>query len=67
VGARFSAPVKTVPGAHSASSTTGIQSFLGVKQPGLGVNHPLPSSFEFKEQVDLYLFSSSVPSRQVIE
>jgi len=64
---RFSAPIQTVSGAHSASSTTRIQSFLGVKQPGLGVNHPLPPSFEFKEQVELYLFSPSVPSRQVIE
>jgi hypothetical protein len=66
VGAKFSTPVQTVPGAHSASSTTGTQSFPWVKMPGLGVNQPLPTSFEFEEQVELYLFSLSVPSRQVI-
>jgi hypothetical protein len=65
-GCEISVPVQTVPGACSAYSTTGTQSFPGVKQPGLGVNHPLPSSFEFKEQVELYLFSPSVPLRQVI-
>jgi hypothetical protein len=31
VGARFSAPVQTGPGAHPASCTMGIGSFLGVK------------------------------------
>jgi len=40
VGARFSAPVQTVPGAHPASYTKGTGSFPGVKQPGRGVDHP---------------------------
>ena len=43
VGARFSAPVQTDPGAHPASCTTGTQSFLGVKS-GQGVTltpHPI--------------------------
>ena len=34
-------------------------SFLGVRRPGRGVNHPLPSSAEFKKK--LYLFSPTVP------
>jgi hypothetical protein len=29
----------------------------GVKRPGRGVNHPLPSSVEVKERVELYLYS----------
>ena len=35
MGARFSAPVQTGPGAHPASCTMGIGSFLGVKAVGL--------------------------------
>jgi len=62
VGSRFSTPVQTIPGAHSASSTIGTPSFPGIKQPGVGVNQPFPSSFEFQEQVELYLFSPSVAS-----
>jgi hypothetical protein len=34
-------------------------SFLGVKWPGRGVNHPTPSSAEVKERVDLYFYSPS--------
>ena len=37
--ARFSEPVQTGPGAHSASYTTGTESFPGVKRPGRGVGH----------------------------
>ena len=43
VGARFSAPVETGPGAHPASCTVGTGSFPGVKS-GRGVTqtpHPL--------------------------
>jgi hypothetical protein len=41
VGARFSAPIQTGPGAHSASYTImGTGSFPRVKRPGRGVNHP---------------------------
>jgi len=36
VGARYSAPVQTGPGAHPASCTWGTGSFLGVKN-GWGV------------------------------
>ena len=43
VEARFSTPVQTGPGAHPASCTMGNGSFLGVKRPGRGVDHPPPS------------------------
>ena len=33
--------------------------FPWVKRPGRGVNHPLPSSAEVKERVELYLYSPS--------
>ena len=56
-GARFSALVQTIPGALSASytyCTMGTGSFPKVKRPGYGVNHPLPTSAEVKERVELY-------------
>ena len=62
---RFSAPVQTGPGAHPASYTMGTGSFLGVKRPGSGSDHPPPSSAEVKEG-DLYLYSTSGPSWPVI-
>jgi len=40
VEARFSAPVQTDPGAHTASYTMGSGYFSGVKRPGPGVDHP---------------------------
>ena len=40
VGARFSAPVQTGPGAHLASCTMGTGSFAGVKRPGRGADLP---------------------------
>ena len=40
VGARFSAPVQTAPGAHPASYTMGTGSFPGGKRPGRGADHP---------------------------
>ena len=42
-------------------------SFPGVKRPGRGVNHPLPSSAKVKERVELYLNSPSVPSWPVLD
>jgi hypothetical protein len=62
VGARFSAPVQTDPGAHPVSYTIGAGSFPGVKLPERGVDHPPPSSAEVKEKVGLYLYSPSGPS-----
>jgi hypothetical protein len=58
VGSRFSTPVQTGPGAHPASYAIGTGSFLGVKRPGRGVDHPPPSSAEVKERVEQCLYSS---------
>jgi len=59
VGARFSTPVQTGPGAHPASYKMGTGSFLEVKRPGRDVDHPTPSSAEVKGRVELYLYSDS--------
>jgi len=63
---RFSAPIQTSPGAHPDFYTMDTRSFLGIKWPGLVIDHPSPSSAEVKERVDLYLYSTSVPSWPVI-
>jgi hypothetical protein len=66
VGARFSAPVQTGPGAHPASYTMGTGSFPGVKRPGRGVDHPPPSSAEVEGRVELYICFPSEPSWPVL-
>jgi hypothetical protein len=58
-GQGFSAAIQTGPGAHPATYTMGTGSFLGVKRPGRGVDHPPPFSAEVKERVQLYLYSPS--------
>jgi len=65
VGARFSAPVQTSPGANPVYYT-GTGSFLGVKRPGHGVDHPPTTSAKVKETVELYLYSSTGPSWPVL-
>ena len=40
VGARFSAPVQTGPGAHPAPCTMGTGYFPGVNRPGRSLDHP---------------------------
>ena len=65
-GARFFAPLQTVPGAHPASFTMGTSSLPGVKRPRRGVDHPPLSSAEVKERVELYLYSPSRPSWPVL-
>ena len=40
--------------------------FPGVKRPGRGVDHPLPSSAEVKERAELQLYSPSGPSWVVL-
>jgi hypothetical protein len=45
-------PIQWLPGAPS----------LGVKRPGLEVNHSVPSSAEVKECVELYLDFPNTPS-----
>jgi len=57
--ARFSAPVQPGPGTHPASYTMGTESFLGEKRSGRDVDHPAPSSAEFKEKVEPYIYSSN--------
>jgi len=52
-GVRFSATVQTGPGVQPASYTMGTGSFLGVKQPGCGVDNPPPSRDKVKERVEL--------------
>jgi len=66
VGARFSAPVQTGPGAQPASCTMGTGSFQGVKRPGHGIDNPPSPSAEVKERVELYLYSPSGLSWPVI-
>jgi hypothetical protein len=45
VGARFFAHIQTGPRSHPSSCTMGTRSFLGVKRPGCGADHPpLPSA-----------------------
>jgi len=66
VGGEISAPVQTDPGAHPASCTMGTWSFLGVKLPGHGVDHPPPSSAKVKERVDPYLYTPSGSSWPVL-
>ena len=61
MGARFSTPVQTIPGAHPASYTMGTGSFPGIKRLGRGVNHPPPSSTKVERRVELYICSPSGP------
>jgi len=42
--------------------TMATGSFLGVKRPGRGVDHPPPSSAKVKERLELCLYSPSGPS-----
>ena len=48
-------------GAQSASYTIGIGSFPGVMWQGRDVDHPLQSSAEVKETIELYIYSPSWP------
>jgi hypothetical protein len=52
--------------AHPASYTMATGSYLGVKRPGHGVDHPSLSSAEVKERVELYLYFPSGPLWPVI-
>jgi hypothetical protein len=59
VGAIFSAPIQTGPGAHPASYSMGTGSLGGggaVKRPGRGVDHPPTSPAGVKERVQLYFY-----------
>jgi hypothetical protein len=63
---RFSAPNQTSPGAHLDFYTMDTRSFLGIKWLELSIDHPSPPNAEVKERVELYLYSTSVPSWPVI-
>ena len=52
-GKRFSTPVQTGRGTHPTSYTMGTGSFLVVKRPERGGDHPLPSKAEVKDRVQL--------------
>jgi hypothetical protein len=56
LGTRFSAPVQTGPGAHPASYKMCTWSFSGVNRPRRDIDRQPPSSAEFKETVQLYLY-----------
>jgi len=56
---RFSAPVQTGPGAHTASYTMGNGSFPGVRAAETWRWPPTPSSAEVKERAEPYLYSPS--------
>jgi len=63
VGARFSAPVQTGPGAHPASSTMGTGSFSGLEN-GQGVTlapHPLIVLYLYSTYGQYGLYRASVP------
>ena len=66
MGARFSAPVQTGPGAHQASYAMGTGSLPAVERPGRGVDHPPPSSGEVEGRVELYMYSPSGSSWPVL-
>jgi hypothetical protein len=63
VGARFSAPVQTGPGAHPASCRMGTVSFPGVKRPERAADHSPPSSAVVIVRVELYLYPPPGPHR----
>jgi len=65
VGARFSTPVQTGPGAYPASFTMAIGSFPGVERPRR-CWPPTSSSAEVKERIELYLCSPYGPSWPVL-
>jgi len=50
MGARYSVPLQTVPGAHLASYTMGTGFFFGLKRPGRGIDHHLNLVQRLKEE-----------------
>ena len=66
VGASFSAPVQTGPGAYPASCTMSTRFFPEVKRTGYGADHSPHLSAEVLNRVQLYLYSPFGPSWPVI-
>jgi len=57
VVARFSITLQAGPEAHPAFCRKGTTSLSqGIKQPGHGVGHPLQTSTDIDERVELYPF-----------
>jgi hypothetical protein len=50
----------------SLITTMGTVEFPRVKGTGRGADHPLPSSAEVEERLELYLYSPSGPSWPVL-
>ena len=50
MGAKFSEPVRTDPGAHPSSYVIGMESFPGIRRPGRGVDHPPTSTTRLKKE-----------------
>jgi len=50
MGVRFYAPVQTGPGAHLPSYAVGTGSFLGLKRPGRGIDHPPHLALRLKKE-----------------
>ena len=65
VGAKFSTPIQTGPGADPASHTMNSGSFQGKSFRGVALT-PTQCSAEFKERVELYLLFPSGPSWPVL-
>ena len=65
VGSTSSAPVQTGPGSHPATYAVGTGSFLGVKRPGRGVDHPPSYTAEAKERVPLFPLRAFMAGRRV--
>ena len=61
VGARFSAPVQTGLGPHPAFYTLRTGSFLRIKRPESGVEHPHQITLGLKEEKSNTSFGSSWP------
>ena len=62
VGARFSTPIQTGPGAYPAAYSMGTWPFPGVKWAGYGIDHPPPSRAKVEGRVVLYIYTPSGPS-----
>jgi hypothetical protein len=66
VGARFTAPAQTGPGAHPTFCTMSTGSLLGVKRPERGYYHQPQSNAEVKDGVELCMDFPCGPSWRVL-
>ena len=67
MGPKFSAPVQSPWGPPNLLYNGYRVSFPGVQRPGNGVNHLPSSSAEVKERLELYLYSLSETSWEIME